>query len=205
MPRRRALTEAQLESLLALPAAKPDLIRHWTLGAADLAAIERRRGSAQSARLRFAALRLPLSRPSAPTRRADPGAGAALRRRAAPCRPGGAAVLRRPAPDPARATRRRCATTFGFRMFAPGHGREILAWLLPVALATTNALAVAATLMDELRRRRIMAPGPSVDRTPGRRRAGHGRAARRRPAHPRTVARTGRSARCVASAQGGTR
>ncbi len=44
MPRRHALTEAQLETLLALPAAEPDLIRHWTLGAADLAVIERRRG-----------------------------------------------------------------------------------------------------------------------------------------------------------------
>jgi hypothetical protein len=47
-------------------------------------------------------------------------------------------------------------------MFAPGHGRDLLACLLPVALATTNAMTVAATLMDELRRRRIVAPGPSV-------------------------------------------
>jgi hypothetical protein len=30
--------------LLALPATETELIRHWTLGAADLAAIERRRG-----------------------------------------------------------------------------------------------------------------------------------------------------------------
>jgi len=30
----------------------------------------------------------------------------------------------------------------------------MLAWLLPVALATTNALTVAATLMAELRRRK---------------------------------------------------
>ena len=47
-------------------------------------------------------------------------------------------------------------------MYAPGHGRDMLAWLLPVALATTNALAITAALMDELRRRRIVAPGPSV-------------------------------------------
>ena len=47
-------------------------------------------------------------------------------------------------------------------MYAHGHGREILAWLLPVALATTNAVTVAATLMDELRRRKIIAPGPCV-------------------------------------------
>ena len=37
MPRRRALTRAQLEALFALPVAEPDLIRHWTLGEADLA------------------------------------------------------------------------------------------------------------------------------------------------------------------------
>ena len=51
---------------------------------------------------------------------------------------------------------------FGFRMYAPGHGRDMLAWLLLVALATTNALAITAAQMDELRRRRIVAPGPSV-------------------------------------------
>jgi hypothetical protein len=38
----------------------------------------------------------------------------------------------------------------------------MLAWLLPVALATTNAVTVAATLMDELRRRKVLAPGSSV-------------------------------------------
>jgi len=47
-------------------------------------------------------------------------------------------------------------------VYAPGDGRDMLAWLLPVALATTNALAVAAALRDELRRRQIVVPGPSV-------------------------------------------
>jgi hypothetical protein len=51
---------------------------------------------------------------------------------------------------------------FCFSMFAPGHGRELLFWLLPIALATTSAPAIATTLMDELRRRRIIAPGPFV-------------------------------------------
>jgi hypothetical protein len=43
MPRRRALTGAQLENLLVLPAEEITLVRHWTLGDADLAAIGRRR------------------------------------------------------------------------------------------------------------------------------------------------------------------
>ena len=37
MPRRRAVTREQLEVLLALPATETELIRHWTLAAADLA------------------------------------------------------------------------------------------------------------------------------------------------------------------------
>ena len=44
MPRRRVLTDAQLDNLLALPTTEPDLIGHWTLDAADGVAIVRRRG-----------------------------------------------------------------------------------------------------------------------------------------------------------------
>ena len=44
MPKRRLLTDAQVEGLLALPADEPLLVRHWTLTGADLVAIERRRG-----------------------------------------------------------------------------------------------------------------------------------------------------------------
>lgn len=51
---------------------------------------------------------------------------------------------------------------FGFRTFAPEYRRELLAWLVPVALGNTDAMAIAATLMDKLRRRKIIAPGPSV-------------------------------------------
>ena len=54
---------------------------------------------------------------------------------------------------------------FGFVGFTPEHRRELLTWLLPVALTTTSAATIAATLMDELRRRRLIVPGPSlVDR-----------------------------------------
>src|SRR3712207_1474266 len=61
MPRRRALTSAQLAGLLARPAAEADLIRHWTLDGIDLAAVGQRRG--EHNRLGFAlqlcALRYP--------------------------------------------------------------------------------------------------------------------------------------------------
>jgi TnpA family transposase len=43
MPRRRVLTDKQLEELLALPASEPVLIQHWTLNPTDLEEIDRRR------------------------------------------------------------------------------------------------------------------------------------------------------------------
>ncbi len=61
MPRRRALTGAQLAGLLALPTAEADLIHHWTLDGADLAAIDRRRGDHNrlGCALQLCALRYP--------------------------------------------------------------------------------------------------------------------------------------------------
>jgi len=53
-------------------------------------------------------------------------------------------------------------TDFGFADFTPQHRREILVWLMPIALATTSAATIAATLMDEVRRRRLIVPGPSI-------------------------------------------
>ncbi len=161
MPRRRALTEAQLETLFALPITEADLIRHWTLDGADLAAVDRRRGASNQLgyALQLCAFRYPgrLLRPG----EAIPEP--ALRFVAEQVHVGTDALA-------AYAIRRQTRQeqlddlreAFGFRMYAPGHGRETLAWLLPMALATTNAWAITAALMDELRRRRIVAPGPSV-------------------------------------------
>jgi hypothetical protein len=52
--------------------------------------------------------------------------------------------------------------TFGFVAMERVQRRDLLAWLLPVALATTRASAIATALMDEMRQRQIIAPGPSV-------------------------------------------
>lgn len=43
MPRRRVLTEPQLEMLLALPTDETILVQQWTLSTADLTIVERRR------------------------------------------------------------------------------------------------------------------------------------------------------------------
>jgi TnpA family transposase len=161
MPRRRALTGAQLAGLLALPTAEADLIRHWTLDQTDLAAIERRHGDHN--RLGFAlqlcALRYPgrLLRPDeaipVPALRfvadqvgAAPEAFAVYSART---------QTRYQQLDALRAA-------YGFSHLTPAGRREIGAWLLPVALATTSPAVVAAALLDEMRRRRLIVPGPSV-------------------------------------------
>ncbi len=160
MPRRRALTEAQLDELFALPTAEPDLIRHWTLSATDLAAIDRRR---ERNRLGFAlhlcALRYPgrilwagEAAPSTSLRFVAEQLGAEPDALAA------SAMRSRIGRKPLRAL----CETFDFVDFSAPHRREMLERLSPVALATTSAAAVAATLVDELRRRQIILPAPSV-------------------------------------------
>jgi TnpA family transposase len=161
MPRRRALTGARLELLLALPATEPDLIRHRMLNEADLAAIGRRRRDRN--RLGFAlqpcALRYPgrLLRPGGIIPEAalrfvadqlgvDPATLSAYAARS---------QTRYEQLDALRAS-------FGFVDLSPSRWREILRWLLPIALATTSAPALAAALVDELRRQRLVVPGPSV-------------------------------------------
>ena len=161
MPRRRVLTGAQLESLIALPQTEPVLVRHWTLDEADLVAIARRRGGGN--RLGYA---LQLCAFRYPGRLLRPGE-----------------VLPQPALDfvaeqihvtagelatyaARRQTRQEqlddLRETFGFGMYGPDQAREVSTWLLPVALATTDIPSIAATLMDEFRRRRVIAPGPTV-------------------------------------------
>ena len=44
----------------------------------------------------------------------------------------------------------------------PQHRREILVGLMPVALATMSVATIATTVMDEVRRRRLIVPGPFI-------------------------------------------
>jgi TnpA family transposase len=155
------LTSAQISELLALPTDEPTLIRHYTLSDTDLAVIQRRRRPHN--RLGFAlqlfTLRYPgrLPRPGEfiPAEilnflavqldldfdnLASYGARRATRYEQLE-------VLRR---------------EFGYSTFAQSHYAEMQAWLAPIALTTTSGLAVARTLLEELRRRRIAAPGETV-------------------------------------------
>jgi hypothetical protein len=161
MPRRRALTGAQLAGLLALPVAEPDLIRHWTLDRTDLAAIDRRRGDHN--RLGYA---LQLCAFRYPGRLLRPGEAipeAALRFVAGQLQVGpGVLAAYAARPQTRREQLDALREAFGFRMFAPDDSRGLLDRLLLVALATTSAQTVAAALLDELRRRRVVISGPST-------------------------------------------
>ncbi len=161
MPRRRALTGTQLAKLLALPTAEADLIRYWTLDQTDLAAIERRRGDHN--RLGFALQLCVLRYP-----------GRLLRSGEAIPKPVLCFIADQigtpPAAFAAYSTRTQTRyqqldalrAAYGFGHLTPAHRREIGAWLLPVALATTDPGAVATALLGEMRRRRLIVPGPSV-------------------------------------------
>ena len=77
MPRRRALTGAQLAGLLALPATEAELAHHWVLGDADLVAIGRRRRDHN--RLGFALQLCALRYPGRPLRPGEAVPAPALR------------------------------------------------------------------------------------------------------------------------------
>ena len=161
MPRRHALTAAQLEGLLALPTEEESLVRYWTLSATDLAETGRRRRDRN--RLGFALQLCALRYPGRLLRPGELIPAAALR-----------FVAEQLGAEPVvlAAYAKRFQTryqqldalreAFGFADFTPARRREALAWLVPVAIATTSAPSIAVALMDELRRHRLIVPGPSI-------------------------------------------
>ena len=161
MPRRRALTEVQLTNLLALPIAEPDLVRHWMLGDADLAAVNQRRRDRN--RLGFAVQLCALRYPGRLLRPGEMIPADALRFVAEqfgihPDALASYAIRFQTRYEQLGDLR----TAFGFADLIPALRRDILGWLLPVALATTSASGIAQALMEELRRRSFIAPGRFV-------------------------------------------
>jgi TnpA family transposase len=157
MPRRRVLTEAQLDALLALPMDDAVLVRHWMLGADDLAAIGRRRRDRNQ--LGFAIQLCALRYPGRLPRPGELIPGKALRFVAEqlgvePEALTGYAARFQTRYEQAEALRK----TFGFGPLDRPNRRELLAWLVPIALATTDVMAIATALMDEMRRRRLIVP-----------------------------------------------
>jgi hypothetical protein len=161
MPRRHVLITAQLEELLALPTEESILVRYWTLNATDLEEIDRRRRDRN--RLGFALQLCALRYPGRLLRPGELIPAEALRFIADQVDITPEALAAYAARFQTRYEQLDALRTdFGFADCTPAHRREILAWLLPVALAATNAAEIAATLMDELRRRRLIVPGPFI-------------------------------------------
>jgi hypothetical protein len=161
MPRRRVLTQDELALLLALPRTGEELARHWTMGDPDIALVQGRRGDPN--RLGFA---LQLCAFRHPGRLLRPGEVVAHEAVAFVAEQIGVGpeVLGEYA---ARGQTRReqlgdLREALGYAAFSPLLRREMQAWLLPVALTTTSGERVAATFLDELRRRQVLAPGPTV-------------------------------------------
>lgn len=161
MPRRRVVTPPQLEALLALPTAEIDLIRHYTLSPADLAVIARRRRphNRLGIAVQLCALRFPgrLLRPGEVVPRevlafvagqldlpGDALANYAIRSQT---RYDQLDVL---------------YAAYGFRTFTHPDQHALTRWLTTAALGVVNGVALAGLLLEELRRRAIAAPGPSV-------------------------------------------
>jgi hypothetical protein len=144
MPRRSILSATERESLLALPDAKDELIRHYTFNETDLSVIRQRRGAAN--RLGFAVqlcyLRFPasswasmisISAPAAHGGRTTQGAGGKLERlRPARADTAGALV--------------ELQTVFGFKPFTMSHYRQAVHTLTELALQTDKGIVLASTL-----------------------------------------------------------
>ena len=161
MPRRRVLTDGQLEALLALPTADPLLARHYTLSRADLELIGRRRydrnqlGYAlQLCTLRYPGRLLRVGETVPPEILRFVGEQLDLD----PMVLTGYSARFQTRYEHSSALQEK----FGFRPFEGLARREIQKWLLPVALAMTSGANVAAALLEELRRRQVIVPGPTV-------------------------------------------
>ena len=164
MPTRGLLSEGQRARFSALPEMDSrGMVRHHTLSEADLAAVGVRRGAAN--RLGFAVQLCLLRYPGRPLRSgevvprpvvefvasqvgADPGAFEDYA--------GGSEGAGR---DPTRREHvAEIVRTFGFRGFDARAYRELSRWLLPIAGGTDSGEALVGALLEEMRRRQIVAP-----------------------------------------------
>jgi hypothetical protein len=157
MPRRSILTAIEREILLGWPAARAELIRHYTLSAADLAIVRQHRGAAN--RLGYAVQLCIMRYP-----------GMALGAREEPFFPLlniVAAQLKVPVERWSEygiraETRREHAlelqALFGFKAFTRRHYREGVQSLEDVAWQTDKGIVLASSLVDEYRRQQVLLP-----------------------------------------------
>ena len=161
MPRRSILSAAERESLLALPEATDELIRHYTFSESDLALIRQRRGPAN--RLGFAVQLCYMRYP-----------GVMLAVDVEPF-PSLLSLVAKQLKVPAEAwtdygqraeTRREhlleLQSVFGFQPFATKHYRSSVHSLDELAWQTDKGIVLANELVEGLRRRSVLLPSIGV-------------------------------------------
>ena len=161
MARRRLLTGEQWAKFLAVPTDERELVRYYTLGRDDLDAIATKRTA--SSRLGYAVLLRYLRHPG---RVPDPDE--------IPPPVLLAFVARQVGAEPVDYTDYRCRgqtrreqmadimKQTGHRTFDRGAFAESASWLLSIAQVNRDPMALAAALVDELRRRRTLLPSAAV-------------------------------------------
>jgi uncharacterized protein DUF4158 len=159
--RRQQLTQAQITALLDPPTDQRELVRHYTLSAADLAAIRRCRGDHN--RLGHALMLCYLRYPGRPLKAGEQ-----------PPRPLLLFIAEQIDALPeaiedylaAERNRRRHAAELqdglGFRPFGTGPAADLAGWLLPHAIENDRLAHLAGLVVEECRRRRIVVPSPGA-------------------------------------------
>ncbi|HJY51304.1 MAG TPA: DUF4158 domain-containing protein [Stellaceae bacterium] len=159
--RRQQLTEAQITALLDPPTDQRELVRHYTLSAADLGAIRRCRGDHN--RLGHALMLCYLRYPGRPLKAGE-----------RPPRPlllfiaEQIDALPESIEDYLAAERNRqrhvaeLQDRLGFRPFGTRPAADLAGWLLPHAIENDRLVHLAGLVVEECRRRRIVVPSPST-------------------------------------------
>ncbi len=159
--RRQQLSAAQITALLDPPTDQRELVRHYTLFAADLAAIRRCRGDHN--RLGHALMRCYLRYPGRPLKAGERPPRPLLLFIAAQIDALPEAIEDYLA---AERNRRRHAAELqdrlGFRPFGRRPAADLTGWLLPRAIENDRLAHLAGLVVEECRRRRIVVPSPGA-------------------------------------------
>jgi hypothetical protein len=159
--RGQQLSEAQISALLDPPPDQRELVRHYTVFAADLAAIRRRRGDHN--RLGHALMLCYLRYPGRPLRAGERPPRSLLLFIAEQIDAVPEAIEDYLAEE--RNRRRHAAQLqdrLGFRPFGTRPAADLAGWLLPHAIENDRLTHLAGLVVEECRRRQIVVPSPGA-------------------------------------------
>ena len=157
MPRRKLLTTAQRDELLAFPDDESELIRLCTLSADDLAFVRAHRGEHNrlGVAVQLCYLRFPGRTLSAGEAPHAPVLGIVAAQLDLPPGLWDHYAIR---DETRREHVLEVLARLGLESFRRSHGRDLVTWLTPLAMQTTQGLVLALALVAELRVRAIVLP-----------------------------------------------